>query len=106
MIINYGQREIHLSPNHHFNEAFDYAYTGLGIYYVDNKIIVEDVIPGSPAAKAGFQVGDQIYSMGNNLSQNIQQYKNILLVANQRLRVIIIRDNKLVVLILKTVSIL
>jgi hypothetical protein len=106
MTINYGQREIHLLPNQHYSEPFDYAYTGLGIYYIDDKVMVEDVIPNSPAEKAGFKVGDQIYSMGNNFSQNIQQYKNLLLVANQRLKVIVLRDNNLHELLLKTVSIL
>lgn len=106
MIINYGQREIHLLPNRHFSEPFDYAYTGLGIYYIDGKVMVEDVIPGSPAEKAGFRVGDQVYSMGNNFSQNIQEYKNLLLVANQRLKVIVLRENNLYELLLKTMSIL
>ncbi len=106
LTINYGQREIHLLPNQHYSEPFDYAYTGLGIYYIDDKVMVEDVIPNSPAEKAGFKVGDQIYSMGNNFSQNIQQYKNLLLVANQRLKVIVLRENNLHELLLKTVSIL
>ncbi len=106
MTINYGQREIHLLPNRHFHEPFDYAYTGLGIYFIDGKVMVEDVIPGSPAEKAGFRVGDQVYSMGTNFSQNIQEYKNMLLVANQRLKVIVLRENNLYELLLKTVSIL
>ena len=106
MIFNYGQREIHLLPNTHFNEIFDYAYTGLGIYYIDDKIMVEDVIAGSPAEKAGFLVGDEIYGVGNNLSHSIQQYKNMLLIPNQRLKVVILRNSKLLQLNLKTISIL
>ncbi len=106
MIINYGQREIHLQPNSHFNELFDYAYTGLGIYYIDDKIMVEDVIPGSPADKAGLKIGDEIFSVGNNVSHNIQQYKNMLLMPNQRLKIIVLRNKDLQELILKTSSIL
>ena len=106
MVFNYGQREIHLLPNTHFNEIFDYAYTGLGIYYIDDKIMVEDVIAGSPAEKAGFLVGDEIYGVGNNLSHSIQQYKNMLLIPNQRLKVVILRNSKLMQLTLKTISIL
>jgi len=105
MIINYGQREIHLLPNSHFNEAFDYSYTGVGIYYVDDRIMVEDIIAGSPADKAGLKVGDEIFGVGNNLTHNIQQYKNLLQVPNQRIRVIVLRDNALVQLIIKTISI-
>jgi hypothetical protein len=106
MIFNYGQREIHLLPNSHFNDIFDYAYTGLGIYYIDGRIMVEDVIAGSPAEKAGLKVGDEIFSIGNNLTHNIQQYKNLLLVPNQRLKLIIMRNNNLLDIILKTSSIL
>jgi hypothetical protein len=106
MTFNYGQREIHLLPNSHFNDVFDYAYTGLGIYYIDGKIMVEDVIAGSPAEKAGFKTGDEIFSVGNNFSHNIQLYKNIMMVPNQRVKVIIMRENKLKQLSIKTSSIL
>jgi hypothetical protein len=106
MIVNYPQREIHLLPNSHFNDQFDYAYTGLGIYFIDGKIMVEDVIAGSPAHKAGFEVGDELFSVGNNLSNNIQQYKNMLLVPNQQLLVIVRRNASLLRLKLFTKSIL
>jgi hypothetical protein len=105
MTINYGQREIHLLPNHRFAEPFDYAYTGLGMYYIDGKIMVEDVIKNSPGEKAGFMVGDEIFSVGKNVSKNIQQYKNLLLTPNQRIKVIVQRNNTLIELFLKTGSI-
>jgi hypothetical protein len=53
LIVNYPQREIHLMPNTHFPEPFDYAYTGMATYYLDGNIVVEDIVPGSPADKAG-----------------------------------------------------
>jgi predicted metalloprotease with PDZ domain len=106
MTINYGQREIHLLPNSHFYDVFDYSYTGLGIYFIENKVMVEDVIPHSPAEKAGFRVGDEIFSMGTNFSHNIQQYKNMLMVPNQRIKIIVMRNDVLLELILKTSSIL
>jgi hypothetical protein len=49
LIINYPQREIHLVPNKHFKDPFDYSYTGLAIYFIDGHISIEDIIPGSPA---------------------------------------------------------
>jgi hypothetical protein len=106
LTFNYGQREIHLLPNTHFEEPFDYAYTGLGIYSIDKKVMVEDIVPGSPAEKAGFQLGDEVIAVGNNLTGNIQAYKNLLMVANQRIKVVVMRNNKLVELYLKTISIL
>ena len=105
MIINYPKREIHLQPNNHFKENFDYAYTGLGIYYDDGKIIVEDVIEGSPGAKAKFMVGDEVFAVNSNFSHNINAYKNILQTANEEIKVIVKRNQQLLVLNLYPVSI-
>lgn len=106
VVFNYPQREIYLQPNSHFTDQFDYAYSGLGIYYVNGKITVADVIQNSPAEKCGFRVGDEIISVGNNFSHNIQEYKNILQTSNEHIKIIIKRDNGLYDLILKTRSIL
>jgi hypothetical protein len=105
MILNYPKREIHLLPNSHFNEKFDYAYTGLGIYYENGKIVVGDVIEGSPAAKAKLLPGDEIFSVGNNLSHNIQTYKNLLQTPNEDIKVIVKRGAAFVMLNLHTSTI-
>ena len=105
MIFNYPNREIHLSPNSHFDEVFDYAYTGLGIYYVEGKIMVEDVIPDSPADKGHFKAGDEVIAIDNNFSRNIQAYKNMLQKPYETLQVVIKRDEVLKILTIKTVSI-
>lgn len=106
LIINYPKQEIHLKPNSRYNDDFDYAYTGLGLYLVDGKISVEDIIENSPADKAGFELGDEVLSIGNNVTYNIQLYKNILQVANKDLKIIIRRNNTLIEIILKPISIL
>ncbi|MBS1495273.1 MAG: aspartyl protease family protein [Bacteroidetes bacterium] len=106
VILNYGQREIHLRPNSHFLEPFDYAYTGLGIYYTDGKIIVEDIIPNSPADKCGFKIDDQIMGVAGNFSNNIQAYKNLLQVPNQKIKVVVKRKTGLIILEIKVKSIL
>ena len=105
IVLNYPNREIHLKPNSHFNDFFDYAYTGLGIYYVGGKILIEDVVPGSPADIATMKVGDELYSVGTNFSHNIQEYKNLLQVSNEDIKVIVNRDGKMVLLNLRTKSI-
>ncbi|HTN07800.1 aspartyl protease family protein [Agriterribacter sp.] len=104
--LNYARREIHLIPNSHYRSPFDYAYTGLGIYVVEGKIQVEDVITGSPGEEAGFKTGDILVSVGNNLSNNIQAYKNLLQVPGQKIKIIVNRSDSLVVLTLKPASIL
>lgn len=105
MVLNYSKREIHLTPNNSFNERFDYAYTGLGIYFTDGKIMVEDIISGSPADKAKFMAGDEIVVVGTNFSHNITVYKNLLQVPNQDIKVIVRRGENLITLLLSTISI-
>jgi PDZ domain/Aspartyl protease len=103
---NYPAREVHLLPNSRFREPFDYAYTGLAIYFEDNEIKVEDVVPGSPADRAGFMPGDVLISVGNNFSNNIMTYKTILQNSDEKIKVIVRRDKTLVEISLKPASIL
>jgi len=106
MVFNYPNREIHLLPNSHFNENFDYAYTGLGIYYVDGKIVVQDLIPDSPADKAHFKLNDEIIAVDRNFSRNMQLYKNLLQRPFETIKVLIRREDGLLKeLTLKTQSI-
>lgn len=105
MVFNYPNREIHLLPNTHFNEDFDYAYTGLGIYYVNGKIVVEDVIAGSPADKARFKVNDEILAVNRNFSLNMQAYKYILQKPFETVKILIKRDGILKELTMNTISI-
>lgn len=105
MTINYPNREIHLQPNSHFKEEFDYAYTGLGIYYVNGKIVVEDVIENSPADKANFKINDEILAVNRNFSLNMQVYKNMLQKPFETIKVLIRRDGLLKELTLNTISI-
>ena len=106
LIINYGQKEIHLSPNTHFKESFDYSYTGLGIYLVDGKILIEDVLKDSPGAKAGLEPGDVLVAINNNIGSNIQTYKNLLQDVGAKLKIVIMRNGELLVKNLKVTSIM
>lgn len=106
LIINYGQKELHLKPNSHFKEPFDYSYTGLGIYIIDNQVIIEDVLKDSPGEKAGLVSGDVIVAIDNDLSGNIQAYKNILQDVGARIRILIVRNGEIIVKHLKVASIL
>jgi hypothetical protein len=106
LTINYGQKEIHLSPNSHFFDPFDYSYSGLSIYSIDGKVLVEDIIKNSPAEKAGFLLGDEIIGVGNSINQTIQVYKTALQVPNQRVKVFIRRNGDLQTIMLFVASIL
>jgi len=106
LIINYDRPEIHMLPNSHFKDIFDYAYTGLGMYVVEGEILVVDVMPGSPAEQAGFKPDDLIVAVQNNFSKNIQTYKNLMQTPGERLKILVLRDGGPVVLTLKVKNIL
>ena len=105
MILNYPNREIHIVPNSHFLEPFDYAYTGMAMYFINGTILIEDVIKGSPADKAGARVDDILIGVGNNFTNNIMQYKTMLQSANEKIRMVISRSGKLMELKIKPTSI-
>jgi len=106
LIINYDKRDIHLLPNKHFREKFDYSYTGLGMYMVDGKVKAVDIMKGSPAAKAGFKPDDIIMAVSNNFSNNIQVYKNLMQTPGQKVKILVLRDQAPLLLTLKVKSIL
>jgi predicted aspartyl protease len=91
-ILNYPAREIHLSPNSHYNDLFDYSYSGLNIYFIDGRVVVGEVMQGSPAEDAGFKPGDVVFGMGTDFSNNIQRYKEILQTPGGKINIIVLRD--------------
>ncbi|RFM30635.1 PDZ domain-containing protein [Deminuibacter soli] len=106
VVLNYPDQLIYIKPNTHYNDVFDYSYTGLGMYVIDGSVHVIDIITGSPADKAGFQKNDIIVGVGNNLSNDIQAYKNLLQITNTRVTVVVLRQGKLVQLRMNIKSIL
>ena len=106
LILNYPKREIHLLPNIHFSDQFDYTYIGMATYYINGNILVDDVIKDSPADKAGIIRDDVIIAINNNFSNNIMQYKDILQTEKQKIRIIVSRNGVLKQLTLKPKSIL
>ncbi len=104
-IINYPEREIYLKPNTHYTDSFDYSYCGMSVYMINGLITIADVIKDSPAEKAGLKDGDVIFGIDNNISGNIQTYKNMLQNAGSKLKVIVIRNGEFVTTLLKVRSI-
>lgn len=106
LIINYERRDIYMTPNSHFKDAFDYSYTGIGMYVIDGEIRIIDVMPNSPAEEAGLKSEDIIMAIGNNFSQSIQTYKNLLQSPGQKLKILVMREGEPIIIILKVKSIL
>lgn len=58
------------------NGKLEYTDIGTVTQKVDNKTFIQAILDGSPAAKAGLKVGDQILSVDNQPFQPIQSFVN------------------------------
>jgi len=106
VILNYDRRDIYLIPNSHYNEPFDYSYTGIELYLENGQIILGDVAEDSPAAAVGLQEGDVVIAINRNFTQSLQQFKAALQNAGDRLKIIIRRNEELLEFNFKVKSIL
>jgi predicted metalloprotease with PDZ domain len=95
MILNYAKKEFYFMPNSHYQEGFDYAYSGIELYMIDGNIILGDVAAGSPAELAGLKEGDEVISINNILGQNLQLFKSALQQQGEKIRMIVNRDGEL-----------
>ena len=106
LFLNYAKREFYFMPNSHYQDGFDYAYSGVELYYIDGEIILGDVAEKSPAEVAGLKEGDVLIGINNLLGQSLQQYKTVLQAAGQKIKMIISRDGQLMEFSFKIKSIL
>jgi hypothetical protein len=106
IILNYPAGEIYINPNTHFQDPFDYSYTGLVIYFIKGHVVVTDVIRDSPAEKAGFLPGDILVSVNNNFSNDIQTYRVLLKEPGTRANILINRNHDLQIIKLPVKSII
>lgn len=106
VILNYPKGDIYISPNNHFADLFDYSYSGLELYLINGKIVVGDVANGSPAHLAGLQEGDEVLAVNKNFNQNLNQYKIALQTPNEKVKLIIRRQETILEIEFKVKSIM
>jgi hypothetical protein len=106
VILNYPGNDIYITPNHHFSELFDYSYAGMELYLIEGKIVVGDVAKGSPAEAAGLLEGDHVIAVNKNFSQNLNQYKIAMQTPNEKIKMILERNGKLLDIEFRVKSIL
>lgn len=92
VILNYPRKEIYITPNKHYNEQFDYSYSGIELYMVAGVIVVGDVAKGSPAEAAGLREGDEVIAVNKSYNQNLNQYKIALQTPNDKVKIIYRRN--------------
>jgi hypothetical protein len=96
LVINYPAKEFFIKPNSHFKDAFDYSYTGINLYSIDGAIEIHDIVPNSPASKAGILDGDILIAVNKNFTNNILVYKDLLAKTKTQVTLIILRNNELI----------
>jgi hypothetical protein len=106
LILNYDRSEIYILPNTAFDQPFDYSYSGVSIALIGGKIVVTDVMPESPAEKAGFREGDMVLAVNGDTKQDLQVYQGLLRTIGPRVKVLVQRDGGAAMLSLKVTSIL
>ena len=95
VILNYGKSDIHITPNTHYSDVFDYSYSGIELYLLNGVIIVGDVAKGSPAEAVGLKEGDEVIAINKNLLHNLNAYKIALQAPNQKIKIIIRREGEM-----------
>lgn len=106
VILNYAKGDIFIIPNRHFNETFDYSYSGIELYFINGLIVIGDVAKGSPGEAVGLKEGDEVIAINKNFSQNLNQYKIALQVPGEKVKVVFRRDGRLMEVEFKVKSIL
>lgn len=95
IVLNYPSKEIHIRPNRYYYEPFDYSYTGMELYLINNHIEVGFVAPSSPAALAGIEVGDQVLAINKVIAGSLDAYKAELNHAKRKITLLYKRANKI-----------
>jgi hypothetical protein len=106
LYMNYAKKDFYIIPNTHFNDLFDYSYSGMELYFVEGLIVIGDVAKGSPAFKVGLKENDVVVGINRKFNQNLQDYKAELQMAGRRVKIVILRDEELLEFEFKTQSIL
>lgn len=106
IILNYARRDFYLLPNKHFNDDFDYSYTGIELYYANGRVVLGDVANGSPAEQAGLKEGDVVIAVNRNFTQSLQAFKAELQGNRERIKMIVLRNGVLLDYEFKVQSIL
>lgn len=96
VVINYPSEVIHLSPNGYFDDYFDYSYTGMSVYLINDLVTIDDIIPNSPAAKAGLLSGDMLIAINSKLVINLDAYKKIMASIVGKTKITIYREGNYV----------
>jgi PDZ domain len=103
IFIDFEKEILWLKPTKNYKRAFEYDKSGLSIIVSGKNlstILVQHVLPNSPAAEQGFEKGDQIISVGRiptklmSLEDILQKLKSK---SGKKVRIVLRKDGKRVI---------
>ena len=106
IILNYQEGFMHLTPNIHYNDPFEYGYSGFSMLVEGEDVFVEDVITDSPAHSSGLRSGDIIVGINGDFSGNIQIYRTMIQETEKPVKLLVKRNNELLEMSFRPISIL
>jgi regulator of sigma E protease len=71
------------------------------MYDINGAVIIDDIVEGSPADESGLENGDLIMAINNNFGAHIEAYKNLLQKTAEKIEILVMRDNRPIILYLK-----
>lgn len=107
VVFDYLRRRLYFTPNEQLQEPFVFDASGLVIEAKDtlfNRFIVRTVLPGSPAATAGIQQGDEILSIEDQLAalSTLEEIRSLFLQPDRVYRIELSRNGNHVAVTLRT----
>jgi len=69
--LDYERRQMWLQPSKRFGDPDRFSRSGVQFARVKGKIVIGQVIPGSPGARAGIRPGDQVLSLDGKAPTDI-----------------------------------
>ena len=100
IVIDYVRGDVYVKPNKRYNKPIEYDISGLILYAFGqdlNGYFIKEVIPGSPAEKAGIQSGDVIKKIGlfNSKLYTLEQiYKRLVKRKGKKVNMVIERNGE------------
>lgn len=100
IILDYHKQKLYLKPNRRYNRAFDYDRSGMSLLASGRNLkdfIIRRIIPDSPAAMAGVQVGDVLLRINGqgHRSLTLRHITKILQGRpNKRIRIVLLRNDE------------
>ncbi len=105
-ILNYRLNQIYIKPNKFFKDPFDYAYSGIEVYLLNDVPVIGDIPKGSPADIAGLMAGDQILSVNKKFNMDLNELKHALQSTYGSVEILVKRNEAFLIKRMNVVNIL